>query len=130
MWDDEPFLALSPGAKAVFSFSFQHDPGASMTGLSVVSEKRLRRVICASPLASEHDLHAVLDELGVKPFVKYDYDRELLWCVNRAVYVYSQSPKYLKGLRRHVERMPKASPIIDEFRSRYEALVRDGNAAP
>lgn len=122
IWRDAPFLALSSDAKALFIYSFTHSPESSITGLSEVSERALGRV-----LGDRQLVEPVLEELGAKPFVKYDWDAELLWCVNRMKHAHSKSPKWLKGARSIVERMPP-SPIIDQFKRRYGDLLRDGNA--
>lgn len=117
-WIDRDFEALSPSAALLFLFSFTHEPGASMTGLSVVSERRMMR---AARSGSFEHLSEVLEELGEKPFVRYDYEQELLWCVNRAKHV-SQSPRWLEGAKRHVAMMP-SSPLLDEFRKEYPDLA-------
>jgi hypothetical protein len=123
-WQDEDFLALSAPARLIFLFSFTHNPDASMTGLSRVSERQLMRAGGGmGGLLPGHELDAVLEELGEKPMVRYDYDHEVLWCVRRGKHV-SRSPFWLKGARSIVASMPKCE-ILEQFGEWYPDLLPD-----
>lgn len=124
IWEDGPFLDLSTDAKTLFVFSFTHSPWASMTGLSVVSPRTIRRSMRRAPLLTHKALVAVLDELGDKPFVKYDWEWEVLWAVNRTRHVATASPKWIKGLTNHLERLPAESPLLTQYRRKYRAILK------
>lgn len=121
MWDDEPFLALSPEAKLVFVFSWTHSRFASMTGIDRVSAADMAAKCSLDDLA----LDDVLAELGEKPFVKYDWDHELLWTVNRLKYVGDQvmTTRLQAAILKHLTHLPTASPLVKAYKRKYRTLL-------
>lgn len=120
--EDAAVAGLSCPAFKLFVVSFTHDSDASMTGLSRISERRLRRAIGVRDVASEQALSAALAELGDKPLVRYDFDHEVLWCVNRMRYA-GRSPRWIKGAQIAVAKMPQTSQLVKQFRRRYGAVL-------
>lgn len=120
IWGDLEFQSLSVHARLLFIYGFTHSREASITGLSVVSPRHIRMLLGLPDVDAVRD---VLAELGDKPFLRYDFDAEVLWVVNRLGYVVRDSQRWVQAARRVVERMPQGSPIISEFRRYYEGVL-------
>lgn len=121
-WGDAAVAELSAPAALLFVWSFTNGPCASLTGLTMVGARKLRR---AAHVATEDELAAALDELAAKPLVLYDWDHELLWCVNRVRYANS-SPLTVKGIRNWTAAVAEnvnGSSLLAQYRRRYRELL-------
>lgn len=122
-WADSAVAELSAPAALLFVWSFTNGPCASLTGLTMVGARKLRK---AARVASEDELAAALDELAAKPLVIYDWDHELLWCVNRVRYANS-SPKTIQGIRNWTAAIGESvngSPLLADYQKRYRSLLK------
>lgn len=127
-WGDSAVTELSAPAALLFVWSFTNGPCASLTGLTLVGARKLRR---AARVDSEDALAAVLDELAAKPLVLYDWDHELLWCFNRVRFA-NASPKTTTGINNWVSAVAEnvnGSPLLAQFRRRYAPVLR-GDVKP
>jgi hypothetical protein len=117
-WEDREFLALSPPAKVLLIFAFTHSVGASLTGISVAPLKELRKVLGTSRnIAVDY----VLQELGEKPFVRFDYDSNVLYAVSRFKYAARNgalTQKQRKQIKAHLDSLPQDSPLVKQFKRR------------
>lgn len=129
LWDDAPIRELSADAKLLFLWSFTNSACASLTGLTPVSPRKLRRVLHEAPLAAEKRIESALDELARKPLVVYDWDQELLWCVERTKHVNS-SPKVAIGVANWFASISAShpSPLLAKWKRRYGALLDEVGA--
>lgn len=118
-WEDEEFMELSPDAKVLFLWAFTYNKRASMTGITEVSMRKMRNVLSAP----EQEVERVLVELASKPFLLYDFDFEVLWVIRRCAYAHSKSPRWLAGLRSHVDSLPQKSLLVERFRELYKPLL-------
>lgn len=122
-WGDAAVAELSAPAALLFVWSFTNGPCASLTGLTLVGARKLRR---AARVDSEDALAAVLDELAAKPLCLYDWDHELLWCFNRVRYA-NASPKTIKGIKNWTSAVSEnvnGSPLLADYKKRYRELLK------
>jgi hypothetical protein len=122
-WADTAVADLSASAALLFVWSFTNGACSSLTGLTLVGARKLRK---AARVASEDELAAVLEELAAKPLVLYDWDAELLWCVNRVRYA-NASPKTVQGIKNWttaVSESANGSPLLADYMKRYKELLK------
>lgn len=122
-WGDTAVAELSAPATVLFLWSFTNGPCASLTGLTLVGARKLRK---AARVGSEDELAMALDELSAKPLVLYDWDHELLWCVNRVTYSANGSPKTEQGIRNWTDAVAESvngSDLLKAYRKRYRELL-------
>lgn len=112
LWTDPEFVKLSPFGKLLFLWTWTQ-PGATLCGLYVASEKQMARGIGATP----EQLRTALGELSRKPLVRYDADAEVIWVVNRARYA-NRSPKVAIKMQREVEACPPTT-LLPQFVDAY-----------
>lgn len=120
-WNDPAVSTLdSAEAKLLFVWSFTNAPMASLTGMTVVSERTLMRV---TQSASLDVLSDVIDRLADKPLVLYDHDYEVLWCRRRASHSI-KNEKQAKGAIRYLTDVPHESPLLAMFWQHYPQLAK------
>lgn len=118
-WKDGAVAEVADvAARFLFVWSFTSSPMASLTGMTVVSSRALRRLLWPGEKRSEDDLAAVVDALAAKPLVLYDWDHEVLWCVRRAGHAL-KNEKQAKGAARWLTSVPPKSPLLAAFFEHY-----------
>jgi hypothetical protein len=126
IWNDADFLALGTDARLLFIWSWTN-PDAAICGLYPTSVRRMALAIDSGSEQRDRQLDALrvtqaLDELARKPMVRYDYDNEVLFVLQRAKHA-NRSPKTAIAMRREYERCP-ASPLKSMFARRYPAIAK------
>jgi hypothetical protein len=117
-WKDPAVRELSADAALAFVWSFTNSGPSSLTGVTAVSPRKFEGVLRGG------DVVPVLDELGQKPLVVYDWDAELLWCVARARFAVT-GPKQKIGAQRvmaHFYDEHPESVLLAMYAERYPEL--------
>lgn len=120
-WKDGAVAEMPLAARFLFVWSFTSSPMASLTGMSVVSTRALRRLLWPGESRTEDDLAVEIDALAAKPLVLYDWDHEVLWCVRRAGHAL-KNEKQAKGAARWLLSVPPESPILGTFFEHYPSV--------
>lgn len=114
----------------LFVYSFTNGTCASLTGFTEASSRKLRRAVWPHDPdgVSEDVLDATLAALAAKPLVLYDWDAELLLCVERVRYAV-QNPNQAKAVCKWIERLPP-SKLVDSWSERFRQPFRERFGQP
>jgi hypothetical protein len=123
--EDEAVADLSDRACLLFMWALSNDKLALFTGFTEVSPDDLAMVAGRGRSLPDDELRAVLDELGAKPLVRYDFTNGLLWVVNRLRYSTAGSDRARNAARSWFWRLAEQneSPLIREAWQRYSDVL-------
>lgn len=118
LWTDRKFLALSSEARLLFIWSWC-PPHAAVCGLYSVSPRQLQKALGEGmhDLTIEAAVKIALDELEEAGLLRYDWDNEVVWVVNRVKHA-ATTPRARSLMQRELRACPD-SPLVDAFVKRY-----------
>jgi Rieske Fe-S protein len=121
MWDDPAFVPLSTQARLLFIWSFTNS-ASTVSGLYKTSTENMGQAL--TEYGRDVDIAVIesaLAELARKPLVKYDWDNEVIWVVNRVRYAVTNEATRKKA-QYEVDACPE-SPLKHEFAAVHNMAV-------